>query len=1038
MSKPVDVMNAVPRHNSRTTPRSLRRQLLSVFGGALVLLLAFGLAGIYFFVRTTEQRDWEGRQEEATQRVVHSISALITQQQNMLELINLFGRDEFSKNLGEVNLLQKKHPILLELVHLSREGRVLASSASGKGFLDLANALNQSDWFLKARSGTSYIGDLATQNGDDIRLIFSTPAEEGGVIACLLRSDPLRQTVSHLRFGSAGQAFLMNRQGLIIAHSQKQAALHATKQQAVFSQMGLLRPVPDTWHGRYKNSDGLEMIATIAAIPNTPWIAVTELPVSEAHAASQRALLLMLAMAGVTMIIGAMVVTSLLKRQFLDPLARLQQGVGRISQGDLDNRIEPIGPVEIDQLAEAFNQMATRLQQREQEAAMHARALEQSEARYRAIVEDQTELVCRYLPNGVITFVNQAFCRYFEKSRDQLIGRDFKPFMSAENLQAKLSLLARLSKEQPVGNYEYRIDRPGQESRWLNWTDRKIFDQDGKLCEYAGVGRDTTLRKQADLALRQAKEDAETANMAKSQFLANMSHEIRTPMNAILGMTHLAMETEDKEKRRHCLTTVRQSAETLLGLLGDILDVSKMEAGQLELHPAPLDLRQLIESVESSIAVQAADRGLRLRVEYDHTLPQHIRADALRIRQILVNLLGNAIKFTSAGSVTLTVSRYLAPKPGDNDRLSLKVTDSGIGIPADKLPMIFNRFEQVDNSYARQYGGTGLGLAICTQLATLMEGRLDAESIENQGSTFHCLLPLEPCEALEVDEKSIIETQDEVRGSQKLRILIVDDNEVNREVAGMMLEQDHIITTATNGIEALISLAFGRFDLVLMDVQMPILDGLATTTIIRTLEANKPLSVNLPPNVEQLLRQKLRDGHLPVVAMTAHAMGGDDEICLSSGMDAYVSKPFDAARLEQVLRTVTRITSPGESGISPSASPVQVAIENAPHRPTTADIRAHLEATTMLKPEQIEKLLTAARQSMSAQLLAAEQAQREGDETGLAKAAHTLKGTLLQCGLEPWAERAQHLYNVVHRKKESPDPVLLQQLREGLDNILER
>ena len=1036
MSIPEDVSNTVFQRNPRTEPNSLRRQLLYAFGSTLALLLAIGLAGIYFLVRTTEQQEWTGRQLEATQRVVHSTSDFIAQQQSMLELINLFGRDEFADNLQEVNQLKKNYPILLELVHLTREGRVLASSAGGHGLLDNPETIARSDWFLLARSGTHYIGDRAEDAQATPHLVFSSLAENGGVMACLLRADPLQQIVAHLPFGKSGNAFLVNREGRIIAHSQREPQIQSPRQLAIFSQPNLLHPDKNNWHGRYVTSEGREVIATIAPVPGTPWIAVTELPVDEAHAASQRALYLMLAIAAVVSIFGTLVVRSLLQRQFLDPLARLQQGVQLISSGDLKNRIESTGPVEIDRLAEAFNQMALRLQQREQEAADHARAIEESEARYRAIVEDQTELVCRYLPNGVVTFVNEAFCRYFGKSRDELIGKDFKPYMSAENLQKKLALLARLTKEQPVDSFEYRIDRPGQESRWLNWTDRKIFDQEGNLREYAGVGRDSTLRKQAELALVKAKEEAESANMAKSQFLANMSHEIRTPMNAILGMTHLAMETAEEDKRRHCLATVKHSAESLLHLLGDILDVAKMEAGQLELHPAPLHLAQLIESVHSTMAGEATKKGFQLKVDYDHTLPQWIRGDALRIRQILINLLGNAIKFTQAGSVTLRAARVAAASADGPEHLLLEVTDTGIGIPADKLAGIFNRFEQVDNSYARQYGGAGLGLAICTQLTTLMGGTLTAESKEHLGSSFHCQLPLSPCSPLETPQKPLIQPQEGLNGTHKLRILVVDDNEVNREVAGMMLEPNHVITTATNGIEALISLAFGRFDLVLMDVQMPILDGLSATTIIRTLEADKPLSVNLPHNVEQLLRRKLSGGHLPVVAMTAHAMGGDDEICLSSGMDAYVSKPFDAARLEQVLTTVTHIPTP-LAAATPEAAPADPAPqESASPQPTTAAIKAHLQTTTMLTAQQIEKILTAAQQSITEQLSIAEQAHNLGNSDHLAKAAHTLKGTLLQCGLEPWADLAQQIYTSVHQQQEASIPALLQQLRQGLGDVL--
>jgi len=1036
MTPSKDVNSDASRHTSRIIPPSLRRQLFFVFGLVFAITFAAGLTGIYLLVRTAEQEGWAGRQQEATQRIVHSTGEFIAQQQAILEMINLFGRDEFTDTLNEISQLKEQYPVLVELAYLNNSGRVLASSSGGRGLLDRPDAIVRAEWFLSARRGSKYIGDVMDENGLGIHLIYSSPVEGGGVIACLFRPDRLRNIVTHFYLGQGGNAFLINREGLVIASKQEKTGDDAATARIVSVQSNFPYPLPDNWHGRYMTQDGRKVIATLAAIPGTPWLAVTELPVKEIVAASQRALLLMVAVAGAISLLGALVIRNILRRQFLDPLSRLQQGVEQISSGDLAHRIDYAGPVEIDQLAESFNHMAARLQQREQEALDHARTLEASEARYRAIVEDQTELICRYQPNGTITFVNEAFCRYFNRSREQIVGKDFKPYMSSENLQKKYALLASLSKEKPVGTIEYRIDYPGGESRYLNWTDRKIFDREGNLIEYAGVGRDTTLRKQAELDLQQAKEEAETANIAKSQFLANMSHEIRTPMNAILGMTHLAMETSDANKRQHCLTTVKQSAEHLLGLLGDILDVSKMEADQLELHPAPLNLKQLIDAVQSSMAVQATDKGLPLRVDYDSDLPQWIRGDALRIRQILVNLLGNAIKFTSVGSITLRVAREPAAQTEGKQRLLLQVTDTGIGIPSDHLARIFNRFEQVDNSYSRQHGGVGLGLAICTQLTALMGGSLSVQSTENQGTTFRCLLPLEPCAPLQTPMDAADDRQEEAPEVIKLRILVVDDNEVNREVVSMMLEQDHVITTATNGIEALISLAFGRFDLVLMDVQMPILDGLAATTIIRDLEADKPLLANLPQNVEQLLRIKLRGGHLPIVAMTAHAMGGDDEICLSSGMDAYVSKPFEAARLAKVLRSVTRIPPPTAIDASAGAAHESLQEDIVPKRPTLEGILAHLKTSTSLKPDQIEKIVAAARKSMATQLSAAEQASEAGDTDNLAKAVHTLKGTLLQCGLDPWAKMAQQIYTSIHQHQETPNPALLTQIREDLQDIL--
>ncbi len=1006
-------------------PRGLRHQLLLVLGVSLSLLLACGVAGLFLLVRDTEQTGWAGRQHEATQRVVHAVSDFLQQQQGMLRIINLFGRDELALGQEAIVLLQREHPILKEIVKLDQNGAILAHFSSDRGMLANLFTIPQSAWFLNARSGYYYIGDLQITPGEEPYLVFSIPAGQNGVLACRLRVEQLGRIVAGPRLGARGTAYLVNRDGQIITHSHPKTLPSSPDPQLLASLLQLYRDTGTGWQGRYRNLAGQEVTGTMAAVPGTPWIAVTELPVEEATAVSRQALALMLTAAVLLLLAAALVISLLLKRQFLDPLARLQQGVGLISQGDLDNRVLPTGPSEIRHLAQAFNLMAERLQQREQESAAQSAALAAGESRYRAIVEDQTELICRCLPDGTISFVNEALCRFFERDRHDLLGQNLSQLLPPQTLAARAALLAGLTPNAPVTSHEVHLQRPDQPECWLSWTERAIYDEQGQCIEYAGVGSDITTRRQAEAALQQAKEEAEEANTAKSFFLANMSHEIRTPMNGILGMTRLAMETIDADKRQRFLTTVHQSAEGLLGLLGDMLDFSKMESGQFELHRAPVALAPLLESVASTLSVQAAERGLALEVEIDPALPPSFLGDGLRIRQILLNLGGNAIKFTPAGSVTLAAALEPPPLEGAPAGLHLRVIDTGIGIPAEKLPMIFNRFEQVDNSYARQYGGTGLGLAICSQLTALMEGRIWAESDENQGSVFHCLLPLRAC-ALEEINTPIAIVEPPITG---LRILVVDDNEVNRDVASMTLERNHVVTTAANGIEALVSLAFGRFDVVLMDVQMPLLDGLATTTIIRTIEAAKPLSVNLPEQVARILQVKLEGGHLPIIAMTAHAMGGDEEICLDSGMDAYLTKPFDPARINHLLAEVIRtggIRSPRATLPQKGASAEEATI--APATADKADVLAYLRDHTGLSAAQSEAILVASLTSITQQMNAVNQALDGGDAEALAIALHTLKGTLLQCGLQPWASLAQQIHATLTLNPETPVTDQLSQL----------
>jgi len=533
--------------------------------------------------------------------------------------------------------------------------------------------------------------------------------------------------------------------------------------------------------------------------------------------------------------------------------------------------------------------------------------------------------------------------------------------------------------------------------------------------------------RQLETAIVQAERlacEAEAASRAKSQFLANMSHEIRTPMNAILGMTHLAMQTRDEAKRQRFLQTVQHSAESLLGLLNDILDFSKMEAGQLQLNLAPFSPRRLLDGVLATMRVPADEKGLRLETRIAPDLPTGLIGDDLRLRQILLNLIGNAIKFTAAGSVTVSVALEPGNAADGEARVHCIVADTGVGIPPEKLSLIFNSFEQVDNSYARQYGGSGLGLSICRQLVHLMGGEIWAESQVEQGSAFHLLAPLQICEEPPLPAEA---ANGSASGRKTLRILIVDDNAVNRDVAGMLLGQDHLVETATTGLEALQALAKAPYDIALMDVQMPEMDGLAATAVIRALERGAAPGADLPEALKVKLRANLGGKHLAIVAMTAHAMGGDREMCLAAGMDAYITKPFQPATL---METIESLHLPEPEPPNPAEpNPAGVA-------PTPQEVAEHLQKTTLLTAPQVERILAAVQTSLAENLAMATAAIEASDFESLARAAHTLKGSLLQCGLDDWAHMAQEIYNGARNDRQLPFVELLGTLRQGLRALI--
>lgn len=416
---------------------------------------------------------------------------------------------------------------------------------------------------------------------------------------------------------------------------------------------------------------------------------------------------------------------------------------------------------------------------------------------------------------------------------------------------------------------EARNDEIGRLSYGFNRMLEQLEERDRRLAD-----------NHAELV--RLKDMANEASAAKSSFLANMSHEIRTPLNAIIGMSHLALRTELSPRQRDYIDKALRAGQHLLGIINDILDFSKIEAGKVDIETAPLGLWQVLDKLDNLVGEKAREKGLVFNLQCSPVVPRYILGDALRLTQILVNFANNAVKFTDHGSVTIRVG--VLDEAADEVRLRFEVADTGIGMTAEQQSRLFCVFQQAEASTTRRYGGTGLGLAISKQLAGLMGGEVGVESVPGAGSMFWFTARVGRATADQVAVADEVVATYCPLGLQGLRVLLAEDNELNRQVATELLEQAGArVTPAGNGQEALDRLAEGVFDCVLMDMQMPEMDGLEAT---RRLRANPACSA------------------LPVIAMTANASAQDRERCLAAGMNDFVAKPVDPGRLNAVLAMV--------------------------------------------------------------------------------------------------------------------------------------
>ncbi len=600
--------------------------------------------------------------------------------------------------------------------------------------------------------------------------------------------------------------------------------------------------------------------------------------------------------------LGAMVLSlvlllnTLLSSLVLQPVEMLSNAMKRVREGLIGLRVQSSSKDEIGEMAEAFNDMSEKLEAKQE-------SLIASEAKFRSLFENAVEGLFRTTMDGRILSANPAMAHILGYASSDMLMSEVRSLETScfVDKERRRELYAQLQAQGFVQDFEERVRRRSGELIWVAESVRVAPGVDGEALFLEGSLIDVTERKRAE-ELEREKILAEAQSRAKSEFLAAMSHEIRTPMNAILGMTDLAMASGLNPRQWEYMQTVKDSAFHLLTVINDILDLSKIEAGRLELEPVDFDIEELVDSIAKSMAYQARKKGLDLYRSLDTKAPRFLKGDPARLRQVLLNLVGNAIKFTEKGRVVIrvnliTTKGHAQPDPDGRSRpicFSFSVQDTGIGVPPDKQQEIFESFTQAEGSTtSRRYGGTGLGLAISRQLVSLMGGDISLKSAVGEGSTFTFTAYFGEGDPDSVHkEGSLLAEWGERRGA--LNILLVEDNPLNVKVAELHLKRmGHNVLVAENGqhaLDVMQTMPANAFDVVLMDLEMPVMDGFEATVRIRnsrTLRNDEDAGPN---------------PHVPIIAMTAHALMDVKERCLDVGMNDFVPKPVNFADLSAAIQ----------------------------------------------------------------------------------------------------------------------------------------
>ena len=718
---------------------------------------------------------------------------------------------------------------------------------------------------------------IYSQETEKLTVLMSAETPSHGLLVSELNLDALLRHIANFSVGFRQSLLVVtDAYGNLVSHPN----MKLVRQQTNIGDWPILRAAGSTSRiTDFYQRDGVWNYETLVKAPTLNWIIVMSTPVWTLFSRTIIAVIVLECILFFFCVALFVAVSRNIQQRIIHPLIAFSQRMPAMLDGHTPPEIKPAQFQELQIIEQEFDTARALILDRECK-------LRVSEANYRAIFENSLEGIFQSSLDGRFLNVNPALAQIlgYGDPKDLIASvHDIGQDLFVDPLQRK-HYVARLLRDGFAEEAELRFKRRDGSELWISERARMVRDESGQPLYIEGTIVDVTARKKAESELVQAKQAAEQANSAKSEFLANMSHEIRTPLNGVLGMLQLLEASDLNPEQEDYIRKACQASQRLTQLLSDVLDLSRIEAGKLTLRNAPMDMRALQASVLDIFMPIATQKGLALEYLVDPRIPRELVGDEMRLRQILFNLVGNAVKFCEKGFVRVEASAL--PHRNQNEfRVLFTVSDSGIGLSDELLAVVFEPFVQAEGSYARKFQGAGLGLSIVRKLVKLMRGELSIDNSES-GTTVYLSIPFTPATtAMPQDVSPTVAPTPPT----PLRILLAEDDAVNALACRRLLEKcGHTVVTANNGQEALDSLAAEDIDLILMDVQMPIMDGLAATKALRSSKALGPKS------------------RTPVIAITAYAMSGDRERILDSGMDDYLAKPVNMAEL---TATIARIAA---------------------------------------------------------------------------------------------------------------------------------